>query len=138
MSDVPLVALPGFGMSPRILQPLADEVLTLPTAGDLDAWVAELLTRLPPRCTLLGWSLGATVAMALALAQPARFERLVLVGATPRFVSTGDWVHGMAAAQFDEFAQSLQADPPGALRRFAGLQAHGDVEERRVLRELAA
>ncbi len=138
MSALPLIALPGFGMRASVLAGLGSQALDLPTEGKLGDWVIEIARRLPLRCNLLGWSLGATLAMAFAHAHPQRLQRLVLVGATPRFIATTDWPHGMPAAQFDEFAGSVRENRLRALHRFAALQARGDVNQRRVLRELDA
>lgn len=138
MSRAPLIALPGFGMSPRLLQPLGCPGLALPPSGGLPDWVARVLPQLPPRCSLLGWSLGATLAQALVLAEPGRFERLVLVSATPRFIANAGGPPGMDEATFDAFEQALRQDRGKALRRFAGLQAQGDANERPVLRQLQA
>ena len=64
--------------------------------------------------TLIGWSLGGAVALAFAHARPERVARLVLVGATPRFVAADDWPHAMTRGD------------AGALRRRARrlLEAH--------------
>ncbi len=143
MSAPVLVTLPGFGMTRRTLLPLGGLALDLPgqgerpaIAGGLEAWVAKLAEQLPARCNVLGWSLGATLALALAIARPTQVNRLILVAATPRFVNGAGWNRGMPAPAFSEFEESVAQDAPAALLRFTALQAQGDREERRVLREL--
>ena len=76
---VHVVDLPGMGHSP------ACAPYTLAQLTDTVAAV------LPDRAMMCGWSLGGLVAMQLALSHPGRVERLMLVGATPRFVGGEDW-----------------------------------------------
>ena len=62
-----LVDLPGHGLSP-MCEPGTLEHLT--------GIVADIL---PENCMLGGWSLGGQVAMQLALRQPERIEKLILI-----------------------------------------------------------
>jgi pimeloyl-[acyl-carrier protein] methyl ester esterase len=80
---------------------------------------------LPPRCALLGWSLGAKLAMAIASADPARVSRLVLVAASPRFAASADWPHGMAAESLRAFDSVLAQDWRRTLEDFIELQLRG-------------
>jgi pimeloyl-[acyl-carrier protein] methyl ester esterase len=69
---------------------------------------------------LLGWSLGAEVVLA-ALERPevrARVDRLVLVGATPRFTTGEGWPHGVPARTVEVIAQRVRRDPARAFARF--------------------
>lgn len=116
------VDLPGHGRS----APVADAL----TLEDFAAAVADVL---PPRCCLIGWSLGGMVALQLAERIPARVGRLILVATTPRFVSGPDWDHGVAPAVLEGFAARLRADPAGTVRQFLALQVLGSEDERRTL-----
>lgn len=60
--------LPGHGLHP-----------VLP-GGDFSGAVAEVASRLPPRGALVGYSMGARVALALAMAHPERVTSLLLIG----------------------------------------------------------
>src|SRR5262249_30224423 len=44
--------------------------------------------------SLLGWSLGAQMALDLAGAMPGKVDRLVLVAGTPQFIESADWPYG--------------------------------------------
>jgi pimeloyl-[acyl-carrier protein] methyl ester esterase len=121
------VDLPGHGRSapgsgPLGLPAIADQVLEIVTTPAI--W--------------LGWSLGALVALEVARRAPAAVTRLVLVGATPRFVQAPDWASGMAAEVFTQFAAGLAQDYRGTLLRFLSLQAGGDQEARALLKRLRA
>jgi pimeloyl-[acyl-carrier protein] methyl ester esterase len=87
---------------------------------------------------VLGWSLGALIALAWAAAAPAQVERLVLVGGTPCFVRQADWRHGVEPDVFASFARDVRADRERTLRRFAALAAHGDADAKTVARALHA
>jgi pimeloyl-[acyl-carrier protein] methyl ester esterase len=119
--------LPGHGLSPR------------PHAGfDLARAVEWLSEALPWRCHVLGWSLGATLAMRFALDQPDRVRRLVLVGATPRFLAGPDWNSGMAPDVLEAFAAGLAADYRRTVQDFLTLQMRGDAHGATALKNLRA
>ena len=75
--------------------------------------------------TVLGWSLGAIIAMRWALAAPQRVKRLILTGATPRFVNDATWTHGMEEAALLRFGDELRVAYKLTLQRFLALQLQG-------------
>lgn len=105
------VDLPGHGRSPPGpfgLEALADAVAALAQAAALQG------------ALLVGWSLGAQVALA-ATARPALRDRLaglVLVGATPRFTECEGWPHGLPARAVEGLALRLRRQPARTLARF--------------------
>lgn len=119
------IDLPGHGHS----APPADGA----TLEDFAAAVAEAL---PPRCRLIGWSLGGMVALRLAADRPDLIERLILVASTPQFVVRPGWEHALAPEVLDGFAARLRADPAGTVRQFLALQVLGSEQERRTLARL--
>ena len=124
---VTLLDLPGHGYCPMI-------------AGDytLAALATAVEGALPERSTLIGWSLGGLVALMLALERPDRIRRLILVGSSPRFTADADWPCAMQPEVLDAFAQQLQEDHAGTIRRFLALQALGSEDARRTLTQLKA
>lgn len=119
--------LPGFGGTPAM------DAYSLPLLADY------MLDRVPSRACWLGWSLGGQVALQAALQAPQRVQRLVLVGATPCFMRTADWPHGMAADDMRQFCAELNADYAAALLRFFLLQAGRlDASSRALARRIAA
>lgn len=122
-----LLDLPGHGRSPMAKD------------GSLEGLTAEVERTLPESpVTLVGWSLGGMVALALALAAPARVRHLVLVGSSPQFVAGDGWLHAMSADTLDAFAQQLRDDHAGTVGRFLALQVMGCNDGRRTLSELKA
>lgn len=151
MSDSTLILLHGWGMTPRIwnglricLSPRIVATPTLPGHGGrpspgatLAAWSDALLDELPERCALGGWSLGAMIALDLAARHPERIKRLVLFGATPRFVAGPDWPHGLAPDTVAGFTRGFGEDPQATLRRFMALQLLGESRRRGVMHSVA-
>lgn len=51
---------------------------------------------------LVGHSIGSTIAMLAAVAEPARFAGLVMVSPSPCFINDGDYVGGFNAEEIDD------------------------------------
>jgi sigma-B regulation protein RsbQ len=91
----------GCGTSTGAAESIVLDALVADVFDVLDAYGVE-------RCVLAGESLGGFVAVHAALAEPGRFERLVLVGAPP-VVEVSDLVTG------------ARADYPATVRAFVRL-----------------
>lgn len=144
-----MVFLHGWGTHPVIWAPLqahfpGSHAVPLPgyagsaMAKTLDEMAERVAQSIEANTTLAGWSLGAQVAMRIALNQPEKISRLVLIGATPCFVNREDWPHGVAGEVFEQFSMNLAEDYAGTIRRFLSLQAQGSDAVRTVLSELRA
>lgn len=151
MSRPTLVLLHGWGLSPAVWAPLAPlwpadfEILTpaLPGHGGAPAcgpaladWADALLPAIPPGAIVVGWSLGALLALDLARRHPAHIRALVLTGATPRFVQDSDWPCALDAATLADFQAAFGASPEPTQRRFVALQSLGDQARRSVANTL--
>lgn len=153
--DLPLVLLHGWGMTTRIwnglricLSPRIALTPALPghdepqqsgqtsPGASLQDWSEAVLAKLPPRCVLAGWSLGAMLALDLAARHPERIQQLVLFGTTPRFVAGPDWPHGLDAPTVAAFSSGFATDPEATLRRFMALQLLGESRRRGVMHSL--
>lgn len=119
-----IVDLPGMGFS-RPIEP-----------GHLHAVAESVAESLPANADICGWSLGGQVAMRIALLQPDRVRRMVLVGTTPRYVNTPDWQHGIEASIFQQFAAQIAADYQNTLIRFFTLQCMGADDARSTVKQL--
>lgn len=121
---VHLVDLPGHGIN-------CDS--TIPFT--LDAICDSLLEQLPG-ARWLGWSLGGLIALAAALRAPGQISGLVLVATSACFVSTSGWPLGIDKSVFAQFAEDLEVDMNGTLKRFLGLEVLGSKTARQQLRRL--
>ncbi|MGH9576962.1 MAG: alpha/beta fold hydrolase, partial [Terriglobales bacterium] len=116
--------LPGYGAAPAC------------APYTLDVIAAVVARAAPPRCQVIGWSLGGQVALAWAKSAPQQVVRLALIAATPCFTQRTDWPHAVTAEALDGFMKGIAADRAGMLRRFISLQAQGDGKAKQVARQL--
>jgi pimeloyl-[acyl-carrier protein] methyl ester esterase len=124
---VTLMDLPGHGDSP-------------PGSGgaDLPSLCDEVAGNAPPAAIWVGWSLGGLLVQWIAARMPDRVTRLALIASSPRFVRGPDWPCAMEPGVLGAFAESLDRDPDGTLKRFLALQVHGSARAREQLRQLQA
>ena len=148
----PLVLLHGWGVNSQIwnpilpaLKPVFDvHVLNLPGYGaavdqvaddfeyDLPSVVQHVLAAAPETAIWVGWSLGATIAMAAALSAPDRLSKLLLISPTPKFMnepasdsnqhSDVKWEIGMEPVPMDALARSFESSYSKGLKKFLLLQ----------------
>lgn len=124
---VTLIDLPGHGRSPWTPHPCS-----------LGNWAEQIAAVAPPTATYIGWSLGGMAALQLALDQPERVTRLVLVASTPRFVQAPSWPDAVRPEVLASFAQELEHDYRATVRRFLALQTRGGEQAGAQLRQLNA
>ena len=118
--------LPGYGAAPAC------------APYTLDGIAAAVARAAPPRCHVVGWSLGGQVALAWARSAPQQVVRLALIATTPCFAQRADWPHAVTAEALAGFSKGLAAERAGTLRRFMSLQAQGDEKAGQVARQLRA
>jgi pimeloyl-[acyl-carrier protein] methyl ester esterase len=153
-----LVLLHGWGLNLRVWDRLAEALsdrfrviaVDLPGHGRSDwsssagtpaaqTWrLLETLASFSNSYSVLGWSLGAQVALDLAAAMPIRVDRLVLVAATPKFAAAPDWPYGAEPEGLERLATQLQTDYRRTVSGFLDLQVRGSVDSSEVLAELQA
>lgn len=121
--QVTCIDLPGHGRSEKL------------SAFTLENISHQLGKILPSRCSLIGWSLGGTVALDLAHRFPEKIKHLVMIGSNPRFVKTTTWA-GIPSETLYKFAANLNTDCHATLERFLSLQVHGLEDGKILLKEL--
>lgn len=120
------VDLPGHGRSARVHPWTLD--------GVVDALEHRFSNA--QALSVLGWSLGGAVAMAWTRRAPSRIARLLLVCATPKFVTSADWTCAMTDETLSRFADELRVAFRPTLLRFLTLQVQGSEEGRAALAAL--
>ncbi len=138
-----LVLLHGWAVNSLIWNPILDQldsrfdltVLDLPGYGsqidysgdyNMESVIADILSRAPETANWVAWSLGGTIALAAAMAEPHRFEKLQLISTTPRFLVDEQWEHGVEPGPFEELAIGFEADYSRSLKKFLLLQTFSD------------
>jgi len=148
-----LVLLHGWGSSSKIWQACLTELgkefqlwcVDLPGHGEshdilwdesVHQGLELLANSLPPRCLLVGWSLGGLLAQLFAKQYPQRVQGLMLVASTPKFVASNDWPHAMPLSIFQQFAKQYDASPQDTLKQFIALQILHGRSLKKIMREL--
>lgn len=89
--------------------------------------------------TLVGWSMGGSVAQHYAATRPGRVRKIVLIGATPSLVQQPGFEAGTPVEAFSGLLGALLADYPAVADQFIGMQLPepGADDAARLLRESA-
>lgn len=142
----PLVFLPGWcvGRGPLNAAVNAQNGLVFdlpgyrdaPLISDFYAAADDLAGRLQPGSALVGWSLGAQLAIAIAARAPEKVGKLVLIAGTTSFIQRDGWPHAMAPEMLADFATGVAADIEAMLPRFVGGFNRGDARAKAVTSEL--
>ncbi len=101
-----LIDLPGFGHTPVM---------------DWFFFKEYLLSQLPDKFALVGWSMGGSYALRLAIENPNKVNYLINVASSPRFLMDKSWP-GVSMNVFKKFHQELARDPKALLKDFLELQ----------------
>lgn len=129
-----LVFLHGWGYRPNVWQPVIDRLsgysihspALAPTSPDIATWADELALTLTGRSVIVGWSLGAMLALSLTQRHPDKLAGLLLIGASPCFVASDSWKHGLAPAIVSQFQTDFICNKARTLKRFLALQLMGE------------
>ncbi len=147
-----VVLLHGWASHPQVFRGLARalekhcrvQVMALPGYDSAAACAPYTLERIadtlaaaaPKQCSVVGWSLGAQVALTWAQRAPQQVQRLALIAGTPCFVRRDGWPHAVKPMVMRQFTSAIKRDCPGVLRRFVGLESLGDKQMVRVAHKL--
>lgn len=108
------VDLRGFGQSDKPQVNYSFDLFT----DDLGFVIRELGLKKP---ILVGWSMGASIALVYAAAHPERVSKLVLVDGTPLVLAREDFPHGLPEPQLQQLLGAMQADYAAGMRFFVDL-----------------
>ena len=106
--------LPGHGISESPPGACDFATLTRDVARFIEGLRLEMVT-------IIGWSLGASLALKLVTSHRLPVVALVLVDGTPSFMVRDDFTHGLPAAAIKRMLKLIDADFTRALQEFNSL-----------------
>jgi pimeloyl-[acyl-carrier protein] methyl ester esterase len=122
--QVTCLDLPGHGLSDTV-DPYTLEQISM-----------ALVDQLPENpCCVLGWSLGASVAITMAKYYPQKIKSLILLAGNPRFVQDETWA-GMNQSLLEHFSAQLSVNPQKTLLRFLSMQVNCFQNGKQTLKDL--
>ena len=148
----PIVLLHGWAMHTGVWREFAKKLaqnyqvicLDLPSHGrsdylekfTLENISAALIEQFPSQaCTVLGWSMGVTIALDLSQRFPQRINGLIGLAGNPCFVAQENWA-GMKLTLLRQFNQQLIDDCSGTLLRFLSLQILRQADYKILVKQL--
>lgn len=142
----PLFTIPGWGVGAGPLQSTAEALgatlRNLPGYGgtplikDFDAAADDIAATLPAGSTLIGWSLGGSLALNAAARHPGQFASIITIGSTACFVQRNGWPHAEDPKGLAAFTEAILADPQAMLPRFVGNFNRGDQHAKALTRRI--
>ncbi|KQK23042.1 strigolactone esterase D14 [Brachypodium distachyon] len=99
--------------------------------NNLDAYVDDLLAILDalriPRCAFVGHSVSAMIGILASIRRPDLFAKLVLIGASPRFLNDSDYHGGFEVAEIQQVFDAMSANYEAWATGYAPLAVGADV-----------
>ncbi|XP_031125233.1 probable strigolactone esterase DAD2 [Ipomoea triloba] len=97
----------------------------------LDAYADDLLNILAAlgidRCYYVGHSVSAMIGILAAIRRPDLFSKLILIGASPRFLNDEEYHGGFEQGEIEKVFSAMQANYEAWVRGFAPLAVGADV-----------
>uniref|UniRef100_A0A2P2Q3E2 Sigma factor sigb regulation protein rsbq n=1 Tax=Rhizophora mucronata TaxID=61149 RepID=A0A2P2Q3E2_RHIMU len=97
----------------------------------LDAYVDDLLNILDARgvdrCAYVGHSVSAMIGLLASIRRPRLFAKLILIGASPRFLNDDDYHGGFEESEIEEVFLAMEANYEAWVNGFAPLAVGADV-----------
>ncbi|VUD51613.1 Malonyl-[acyl-carrier protein] O-methyltransferase [Thalassocella blandensis] len=123
-----VIDLPGFGCN----QAIGNDLSVMQMENVMDAVAACI----PPRCVLVGWSLGGMLATQLAHRYPQQVESLITIASNACFSVKPGWQNACTETVFQQFFHGFAQQPGMTFSKFIKLQAQGDANRKQVIRTL--
>ncbi|EOY15734.1 hypothetical protein QUC31_000689 [Theobroma cacao] len=97
----------------------------------LDAYVDDLLNILDAlgvdRCAYVGHSVSAMIGILASIRRPELFSKLILIGASPRFLNDNDYHGGFEQGEIEKVFSAMEANYEAWVNGFAPLAVGADV-----------
>lgn len=99
----------------------------------LDAFVDDFLQIVDAlqihRCAYVGHSVSAMIGILASIRRPELFSKLILIGASPRFLNDGDYIGGYEKSEIEEYLANASANFEAFVTGFAPMAIGADVPE---------
>nr|7UKB_A Chain A, alpha/beta-hydrolase [synthetic construct] len=99
--------------------------------SSLDAYVDDLLAILDElnieKCVYVGHSVSAMIGCLASIRRPALFQKLILLGASPRYLNDGDYEGGFEQEDIDQVFSAMESNYAAWVSGFAPLAVGADV-----------
>ena len=148
----PLVLIHGWGMSGRIWEVIETDlskyfklyIVDLPGMGkseeiknySLTNLVGQLYSKLPMKISIMGWSLGGTIALKYYEKYPKNVTQLFLIASTPCFINKKNWNLGVEESLLNKFYDQLVDSWSKTLNQFFMIQLIGSNNRKEIMKEL--
>ncbi|ARU55924.1 carboxylesterase BioH [Oleiphilus messinensis] len=130
-----LVIVNGWAMPGVVWEPLLHALacgrsitqINLDRSYSLEQWLRHLAEVLPEKAVIIGWSLGAQIAIEYAARNPERVLALTALASSPCFVQRvgSGWLAGQSEDTLNGFRRMVSLPPKRLLSRFLALQSLG-------------
>jgi pimeloyl-[acyl-carrier protein] methyl ester esterase len=125
MKNNTITFLPGWGFSPQLFNLFAKKIKGMPiflelplfNESDLNNLALQVAQSLPNQGTLIAWSLGGLIAIKLCTLFPNKYQRLILLSTTPRFMEAVKWA-GVTQSAALKIISTFEQYPAELLKRF--------------------
>lgn len=91
-------------------------------ANNLETLVSIIAKQAPAQAHWVGWSFGATLAMAAANQSPEKIDSITLISPTPCFTARPDWRHGFERSTFEKLLRLTTKHYAAGTKQFLRLQ----------------
>lgn len=91
----------------------------------LNYWLDGIVPLIDDETLVMAWSMGGLVALSLIFRYPKLFNRLIMISATPYFITTESWP-GIDKKFFENFSYTLKRNIQQALDDFLRLCCYRD------------
>ncbi|KAM7278252.1 hypothetical protein ACFE04_005386 [Oxalis oulophora] len=99
----------------------------------LDAYVDDLVNILDAlgvdRCSFVGHSVSAMIGILASIRRPQLFSKLILIGASPRFLNDKDYHGGFEHGEIEKLFSAMEANYEAWVNGFAPLAVGADVPD---------
>ena len=116
---------------------VADKAFDVRRHSALEGYVEDLLRVLDgfeiDRCLFFGHSLSGMIGLLASIKQPQRFQKLIMMGTSPRYLDDVDYIGGFNRATVNAIFDAIDANFRDWARNFAPVVVAGGIDDAATL-----